>query len=88
MRRKIQNGLMVSVEGADMEEASQIEFYVRQGPGYVEPYPGPYEATPKVTEQVLATKNKRMAEDVTIYEIPYHETSNQSGGYTAIIGGV
>ena len=32
MRRKIQNGLMVSVEGADMEEASQIEFYVRQGP--------------------------------------------------------
>lgn len=31
MRRKIQNGLMVSVEGADMEEASQIEFYVRQG---------------------------------------------------------
>ncbi len=58
------------------------------GGGYVEPYPGPYEATPKVTEQVLATKNKRMAEDVTIYEIPYHETSNQSGGYTAIIGGV
>ena len=32
MRRKIQNGLIVSVEGADMDEASQIEFYVRQGP--------------------------------------------------------
>lgn len=31
MRRKIQNGLMVSVEGADMIKASQIEFYVRQG---------------------------------------------------------
>ena len=68
-----------------VDDAVQVD---TGGGGYVEPYPGPYEATPKVTEQVLATKNKRMAEDVTIYEIPYHETSNQSGGYTAIIGGV
>ena len=68
-----------------VDDAVQVDTGVG---GYLEPYMGPYEATPKVTEQVLATKNKRMAEDVTIYEIPYHETSNQSGGYTAIIGGV
>lgn len=68
-----------------VDDAVQVD---TGGGGYLEPYMGPYEATPKVTEQVLATKNKRMAEDVTIYEIPYHETSNQSGGYTAIIGGV
>ncbi len=58
------------------------------GGGYLQPYMGPYEAVPKVTEQVLATKNKRMTEDVTIYEIPYHEVGNQYGGRTAVIGGV
>lgn len=68
-----------------VDDAVQVD---TGGGGYLEPYMGPYEATPKVTEQVLATKNKRMVDDVTIYEIPYHETSNQSGGYTAIIGGV
>ena len=31
MRRNIQNGLHISVDGADMTKASQIEFYVRQG---------------------------------------------------------
>lgn len=32
MRKNIQNGLAISVEGADMTKATQIEFYVRQNP--------------------------------------------------------
>lgn len=68
-----------------VDDAVQVD---TGGGGYLQPYMGPYEATPKVAEQVLATKNKRMVDDVTIYEIPYHEVGNQYGGNTAIIGGV
>ena len=50
-------------------------------------YDGEYEATPSIAEQVLPTKNKSMLEDFVVREIPYAETSNPSGGYTAIIGG-
>lgn len=32
MRRNIKNALRISVDGEDMTKASQIEFYVRQGP--------------------------------------------------------
>ena len=50
-------------------------------------YEGEYEATPNIEEQILPTKNKSMIDDLVIHEIPYFETSNPSGGYTAIIGG-
>ena len=50
-------------------------------------YEGEYEATPKIEEQILPTKNKSMLDNFVIHEIPYFETSNPSGGYTAIIGG-
>ena len=50
-------------------------------------YRGEYSATPSVGEQVISTKNKTMLDDFVIHEIPYTETSNLSGGYTAIIGG-
>lgn len=46
---------------------------------------GPYEVTPTASEQVLATAQRTMREDVTIHEIPYHQTSNDSGGYTVSI---
>lgn len=49
-----------------------------------EVYPGPYEVTPAVRQQVLNTRNKQMSDDVTVLEIPYAETSNESGT-TAII---
>lgn len=47
--------------------------------GY-DPYPGPYEVIPKAWEdQILATNGKNMEDDVTVYEIPYDEVSNQYG---------
>ena len=50
-------------------------------------YEGDYEATPSVREQVFPTKDRSMREDFVVHKIPYFETSNPSGGYTAIIGG-
>lgn len=47
--------------------------------GY-DPFAGPYEVTPKAWEdQILPTKNKNMIRDVTVYEVPYAETSNEYG---------
>lgn len=51
-------------------------------------YTGAYEVTPAVIEQILPTARKSMSDDVTIKEIPHEEVSNESGGYTFIIGGV
>lgn len=51
------------------------------------PYEGAYEVTPLPHEQqVLPTAHRGMERDVTVYEIPYYQTSNPAGGYTAIIG--
>lgn len=49
-------------------------------------YEGVYDVTPKITEQTMPTKDKTMREDVTIFSIPYAETTNIGGGYTATIG--
>lgn len=45
----------------------------------VEPYTGEYVLTPKTTAQTIDTAKKRMTDDVTVLEIPYAETSNESG---------
>lgn len=50
-------------------------------------YKGEYEVTPKETQQVLQTKNKSMADDITVKEIPTYEVSNNAGT-TFIIGGM
>lgn len=44
-----------------------------------DPYGGPYEVIPRTHEQVLATKDKNMEDDVTVYEIPIAETVNEYG---------
>lgn len=49
-------------------------------------YDGSYEITPKVAAQTFDTAYKVMTDDLTVLEIPYHETTNPSGGYTVIIG--
>lgn len=49
------------------------------------PYEGVYEVTPTMGEQVLPTRSKAMRDDVTVHAIPYTQTTNESGGYTAII---
>lgn len=51
------------------------------------PYEGQYEVTPlPLVEQILQTKNKTLARNIVVEPIPYAETSNLAGGYTAIIG--
>lgn len=45
-----------------------------------EMYDGAYEVTPRAfDEQVLATRDKQMADDVTVHRVPYFETSNENG---------
>ena len=60
-----------------------VEIVRRDFPNYI----GDYVVIPNVEAQVLPTKNKSLLEDLVVDEIPYAETSNPSGGYTAIIGG-
>lgn len=52
----------------------------------LELYGGPYEVTPKAwEEQVLQTEGKLMADDVTVFRVPYYETINLFDGKTAYI---
>ena len=47
--------------------------------GY-DPYLGPYRVIPKAyKDQILATKNKNMTDNVTVEEVPYTEVSNTKG---------
>ena len=48
-------------------------------------YAGNYEVTPKTTEQILETKDKKMKDDVSVLAIPYFGVSN-TDGITVIIG--
>ena len=51
-----------------------------------ETYAGPYEITPKAwEEQTLETAHKLMTDDVTVFRVPYYETSNLFDGKTAYI---
>lgn len=57
--------------------------------GEIPPYTGNYEVTPKVGEEtILATKGKRMTDNITVSEIPIAEVSNSAGGKTITIGGI
>lgn len=49
-------------------------------------YDGDYEVTPRKQEIVLATKNKSMEKDVTVFQIPYSIVKNTQGGLTVTIG--
>jgi hypothetical protein len=50
-------------------------------------YGGEYKIVPKTfEEQVLPTSNRVLKEDVVVKEVPFYETSNDSGGITAYIG--
>ena len=49
-------------------------------------YEGSYEVTPHIGGQILPTKEKTMRDDLTVNAIPYAETTNIGGGYTATIG--
>lgn len=59
------------------------EFIIRSAEGT---YEGEYVVTPDFEEQTLATKNKLMAADVHVEEIPHYVVSNTHNGQTFIIG--
>lgn len=50
-------------------------------------YDGELTITPSKADQVLETEGKAITQDITVLAVPYVETGNVSGGYTAIIGG-
>ncbi len=43
------------------------------------PYEESYEVTPTTGEQVLPTRARTLADDITVHAIPYMETSNEYG---------
>ena len=60
------------------------------GAGYsvvqAQEYDGPYEVIPKAhTDQILETEGLFMTDDVTVFKVPYYETSNLFDGKTAYI---
>ena len=60
------------------------EFTPDQTP--IDIYSGAYEVIPNTYVQILETDAKLMADDVTVYAVPYAEVSNPEGGYTVTIG--
>lgn len=64
-----------------------LKGFVNISRGNIDIYDGEYIVTPKpYIEQTLETREKVMADDVTVLAIPYYETSNVSG-ITIYIGG-
>lgn len=49
-------------------------------------YDGSYEIIPDDVDHILATKNKVMADDLTVKAISYSEIQNASEGITVYIG--
>lgn len=64
---------------------SQPEIKMKIAPAKVvyqggEAYEGDYEVVPNAFEPVvLPTKNKLLADDVTVTKVPYYEVSNETG---------
>lgn len=52
-----------------------------------ERYTGQYNVTPDFDTQTLETENKYMTDDVTVFPIPVHRTTNPYGT-TVYIGGL
>ena len=59
-----------------LEELSKMEIY--NGQTVITPLPE--------FSQLLRTSNKIVRDDILVEPIPYYETTNNAGGYTAIIG--
>ena len=86
----------IRYSGETVEVASQRSTVVARSPSYTVgvtsgilvggiPYEESYEVTPTTGEQVLPTRQKTMADDLTVHAIPYVETTNESGGWTVSI---
>ena len=74
--------------GFSGESSFNISFSESFSPSGVTPYPGSYEAIPRVTAQSLPTQDRWLDRNVVIQAIPYHAVENTERGTTAIIGGI
>ena len=81
----LQGSQLIPLELSESSQTLDIEL-VGGGSGRLPYYTGPYAVDPRKVEQTLGTKNKSMREDVVVHPIFYAETSNPSGGLTAVIG--
>lgn len=76
----------VDIELVDTEMVSVTVNEGGSGGDRLPDYTGDYTVTPKVTQVVLPTRNRSMNDDVTVFQIPYKEVANPSGGTTVTIG--
>ena len=85
----IVNGGHVNVvtKETHIEVADQPKTEIEVKTGFIigNPYEGTYVITPTASGYSLPTKSKTMKDDLTVNAIPYHETSNESGGITCSI---
>lgn len=72
--REMKNCFVLDDE--ELELTFHIEEYTTVSP---DEYQGPYDVIPKVDPQQLATADKLMKQDVTVWGIPYEEVSNLYG---------
>lgn len=76
----------ITVDGVYYPSEGNIGFSsVEVNVSEFEAYEGKYEATPKVSQQVVATAQKFMKQDFVVKAIPYYETTNNQNGITVSI---
>lgn len=63
-----------------------FDFSFSGGTALPENYLGPYEVTPKGSEQELETENKYLSNNITVREIQRWDVGNTAGGKTVFIG--
>ena len=86
------NKLVLVLDGEEEQELvldgeEELELVLEDATGaYVPIYDGEYMVIPRLTEQVLETSGKKMADDVTVKEIPVTYTTNPYNGKTVLIG--
>lgn len=90
---KIQEGILVGIINKSYKSLAGIVRPKKNLVGHalipvgIENYNGEYVVIPKIEEQTMKTRDKRMTKDITIESIPYYEVSNIQNGKTIIIGG-
>lgn len=80
-----QNNTITGTTSSIGQLVGEISIY--SGESVKKKYEGDYTVIPSTDEDiVLETKDKIMTDDLTLKKIPFHETSNDSGGITVYIG--
>lgn len=82
----IKNKMIAANQATANDNLSTLAANLDIGAGKLPDYEGSYQITPRVTEQVLATKNTSLTDNLTVLQIPYASVTNLSGGLTVTIG--